>query len=79
MMKAELGIKKDPSVGEYMLIWKDNGVTNHQRTYYSDDLEDVKETLISEYHWAWDKGYDITILPSRYTVGLQEQIEQGVE
>lgn len=59
-----------PSTGEYRVFWKDNNRFDEPKTYYTDDLEDAVNTLITIYEEGKSQGLDIVISDARSTVDL---------
>ncbi len=60
-----LHIKKN-DFGEYEVVWEENGKRDEAKTYYTDDLEDAKNTFIATLFQAQKQGYEIRVKGNKF-------------
>ena len=51
-MYIQLGINKVEETGEFRVNYKENGRSNEDKSYYTDDEEDAIRTFVVEYNKA---------------------------
>lgn len=56
-----LSIRYLPNTNEYKVMWKQNNVTVESKSYYTDNLDDAKQTLKATYNQAMRKGLFVTL------------------
>ena len=56
-----LSIRYLPNTNEYKVMWKQNNRLVEAKSYYTDDLDDAKQTLKATYKKALKEGIFVTL------------------
>ena len=59
-----------PETGEYKVVWKQNGRVVESKCYYTDDLEDARDTFVAILIEAQRHGYNVRIRDDKWVPEL---------